>query len=467
MRIRVDSIGCRLNISEVEEMARRFASAGHRLVGPGEVADLYVFNSCAVTHVASRKSRQIIRQMRRANPQAAVVVTGCYAQLSPSDVETLGVDMIVGNDQKDHLPQIIAEAGLLTDADPVPAVDTPSFISPDLSLAEDSHTRAFIKEQDGCDNRCTFCIVTVARGVSRSRPLDDIIAEINRLVGAGYLEAVLSGVHLGSYGHDWGERRGLQKLVHTILAETDLPRLRLSSLEPWDLDADFFDLWQDKRVLPHLHLPLQSGCDATLRRMARRTNQAQFSQLAEAARAAIPDVSITTDIIVAFPGETEAEFAESIAFVEQMAFARLHIFRYSRREGTAAATMRGQISAPVAQERSRRMHLLNAALEETFRGKFVGQVMPVLWENSEPYGFGLQWSGLTGNYLRVVTHTGPEVNLRNQVIETTLVDTAPASLLGQLPSVFGGYPAGVRLELNSGEIQPTQGPTALNQYTRP
>jgi threonylcarbamoyladenosine tRNA methylthiotransferase MtaB len=426
------------------------------LVGPGELADLYVFNSCAVTHVASRKSRQIIRQMRRANPQAAVVVTGCYAQLSPAEVETLGVDLIVGNDQKDRLPHLLAEAGLLRHADPLPAVDAPSFLTPPGSLAEDSHTRAFVKVQDGCDNRCTFCIVTVARGVSRSRAVADIVAEINRLVDLGYQEAVLSGVHLGSYGHDFGDRHGLHHLVQTILAETDLPRLRLSSLEPWDLAPNFFELWRNERLLPHLHLPLQSGCDATLRRMARRTSQAQFSQLVRAARAAIPDLSITTDIIVGFPGETEAEFAESIAFVEQMAFAKLHVFRYSRREGTAAATMKGQVPAPVAQEHSQRMHTLNAELEQTFRRNFIGRSMPVLWESHEPFGFGLQWSGLTGNYLRVVTHTSPNTDLHNQVIETKLIETAPAALLGQLPASFGAYPAGVQFELIPTENLSTQ-----------
>ncbi len=298
--------------------------------------------------------------------------------------------------------------------------------------------------QDGCDNRCTFCIVTVARGVSRSRPLAEIVAEINRLAGLGYQEAVLSGVHLGSYGHDRGDSRGLQTLVQTILAETDLPRLRLSSLEPWDLDPAFFKLWQNERLQAHLHLPLQSGCDATLRRMARRTSQAQFARLVQTARAAIPDVAITTDIIVGFPGETEAEFAESLTFVEQMAFAKLHIFRYSRREGTAAATMRGQVPAPLAQERSQALHRLNATLEDTFRRQFVGRTMPVLWETHEPYGFGAQWSGLTGNYLRVTTQTNAEVNLRNQVINTHLVDTIPAALLGQLP---GSNLKSIQLEL--------------------
>ncbi len=432
MRIRVDSIGCRLNISEIEEMARRFAGAGHRLVGPGEVADLYVFNSCAVTHTAARKSRQVIRQLRRANPQAAVIVTGCYAELSPAVVEALGVDLVVGNQHKDQLPDLLAEAGFLKDADPIPAVDAASFISP-TSAVESHHTRAFIKVQDGCDNRCTFCIVTLARGAGRSRPLPQVIAEVNRLVNLGYQEAVLSGVHLGSYGHDLGDPQGLPNLVRAILTETDLPRLRLSSLEPWDLDADFFELWQDKRLLPHLHLPLQSGSDSVLRRMSRRTSQAQFSELLRAARATIPDVSITTDIIVGFPGETDSEFAESLAFVEEIEFAKLHIFRYSRRAGTMAARLKGQVPSPVVQARSRQMHGLNANLERSFRQKFLGRTMPVLWESHEPYGFGVQWSGLTGNYLRVVTQTNSQVDLRNKVIETDLVNLAPAAIQGQLP----------------------------------
>ncbi|MCB0171093.1 MAG: radical SAM protein, partial [Anaerolineae bacterium] len=266
------------------------------------------------------------------------------------------------------------------------------------------------------------------------------IEEINRLVALGYQEAVLSGVHLGSYGHDWGDEAGLRRLVQAILTETDLPRLRLSSLEPWDLNADFFHLWQNARLLPHLHLPLQSGCDETLRRMARRTSQAEFAQLVAEAQAAIPDLAITSDIIVGFPGETDEEFATSLAFVESLALAGLHIFRYSRRDGTAAAKMRGQVPSKVQQTRSRQMHTLNAHLEETFRRKFVGRTMSVLWESNEPYGFGLQWSGLTGNYLRVITQTGPDLDLRNQVIDTELVDTAPATLLGRLPESYRADP---------------------------
>ena len=436
MRIRVDSIGCRLNISEIEEMGRRFVGAGHRLVGPGDVADLYVFNTCAVTHVAARKSRQVIRQMRRANSAAKVVVTGCYAELNPQEIEVLEVDMVVGNDQKDQLPDLLAEVGWLKDAEPLPAVDGASFITPTFA-DKAGHTRAFIKVQDGCDNRCTFCIVTVARGAGRSRAVAEVIAEINRLAELGYQEAVLSGVHLGSYGHDLGDAHGLQALVRTVLAETNITRLRLSSLEPWDLGPDFFELWQNQRLLPHLHLPLQSGCDATLRRMARHTSQAQFSQLLSAARQAIPDLSITTDVIVGFPGETEAEFAESLAFVEAMAFAKLHIFRYSKREGTVAAKMKGQVPAQVTQARSQQMHTLNAQLERNFRQKFIGRSMPVLWENNEPFGFGRQWSGLTDNYLRVTTQTAPEIDLRNRIIATDLIELAPAALVGQLPPPWG------------------------------
>ncbi|MFW6198462.1 MAG: MiaB/RimO family radical SAM methylthiotransferase, partial [Acidobacteriota bacterium] len=307
MRVRVDSIGCRLNIGEMEQLARRLAAAGHRIVGPGDSADLFLFNSCAVTHVASRKSRKILRQIRRENPDAAIVATGCYAELSPERCRELGVDMLVGNADKDRLPGILTDAGLLHSGDPVPEADA----APVDDVA-DSRTRAFVKVQDGCDNRCTFCIVTRARGDGRSRPLDDVVAEIDGLVALGYREAVLSGVHLGSWGQDLDDGTDLSTLVAAILERTEIPRLRLSSLEPWDLDEEFFGLWQDPRLLPHLHLPLQSGCDLTLARMARNTTRAEFADLVDAARRAIPGVAVSTDVIVGFFGEDDAEFEDSL-----------------------------------------------------------------------------------------------------------------------------------------------------------
>jgi threonylcarbamoyladenosine tRNA methylthiotransferase MtaB len=437
MRVRLETVGCRLNISEIEGMARRFIAAGHGVVGPGEPADLCVLNTCGVTHVAARKSRQIIRHLKRANPGAGMVVTGCYAELEPDQVEALGVDLIVGNQDKDQLVELVADhwrrghpekGGLRPAADSQPSIsDLPSHY-----LYPGARTRAFVKVQDGCDNRCTFCIVTVARGAARSRPADDVIAEVQELARAGYQEIVLSGVHLGSYGHDLGDRRGLFHLVRRLLAETDVPRLRLSSLEPWDLDADFFTLWEDPRLGRHLHLPLQSGCDATLRRMARRTDTASFAALVSAARAAIPDLSVTTDVIVGFPGETEAEFAASLAFVEAMAFAKLHVFRYSPRAGTAAAMMRGQVPSDVIEGRSRRMHDLGTRLERAFRRRFLGRTMEALWETGEVNGEDLLWSGLTENYLRVSARGGP--GLRNAVTPVHLTADTPDGLLGHIVS---------------------------------
>jgi threonylcarbamoyladenosine tRNA methylthiotransferase MtaB len=420
-----------LNISEVESLARGFIAAGHRVVGSGEQADLCVLNTCAVTGIATRKSRQLARHLKRTNPGAVLVVTGCYAELEPSQVSALGVDMVVGNQDKEQIVELVT--GYVRRVRP--ALQVAEFQPSTSYLASDhlypgARTRAFVKVQDGCDNRCTFCIVTVARGAGRSRPADEVVTEVQRLIEAGYQEMVLSGVHLGSYGHDLGERRGLHRLVRRLLDETRVPRLRLSSLEPWDLDEDFFALWENPRLGRHLHLPLQSGCDAILRRMGRHTNTTSFAELVRAARTAIPDLSVTTDIMVGFPGESEAQFAESLAFAEAMAFAKLHIFRYSRRAGTAAASMPGQVQPQVIAERSRRMHTLGNKLERAFRRRFLDRTMDVLWETDEPNGDGLLWSGLTGNYLRVSTPGGP--SLRNVLTPVRLTADTPHGLVGEI-----------------------------------
>jgi threonylcarbamoyladenosine tRNA methylthiotransferase MtaB len=427
VRIRIESIGCRLNIGEMEALARQLASRGHRVVAAGELADLCVLNTCTVTSVASRKSRQILRQLKRRNPTASVVATGCYAELSPQRLHELGIDLVVGNDDKDRLAEILEERHLLSNVDPES--------DRDLETATSGRTRAFLKVQDGCDNRCTFCIVTVARGAGRSRTAATVEADVRELVATGYREVVLSGVHLGSWGQDLEPRHTITDLVRHLLTETSVERLRLSSLEPWDLEDEFFELLRDRRVLPHLHLPLQSGCDATLYRMARRTCQTDFARLVERAREACPDVSISTDVIVGFPGETDDEFADSLAFVEQTAFSKLHIFRFSARPGTRAASMPGKVPAAVATDRSRRMHELGSRLEADFQRRFVGRTVAVLWEESEPFGDGLRWSGLTDNYLRVVTETAADRDLVNSVTDTELVATLPGGLLGRIPGL--------------------------------
>jgi threonylcarbamoyladenosine tRNA methylthiotransferase MtaB len=428
MWVRLESLGCRLNTSEIEGLARQFITAGHRVVGPDEPADLCVLNTCAVTHIATRKSRQAIRQLKRSHPGAAIVVTGCYAELEAEQIAALGVDLVVGNRQKDRLVELVTQQRF--DRHSAEEEDPRALDFPAHYVYPGARTRAFIKVQDGCDNRCTFCIVTVARGKSRSRPMDEAITEVQALVAAGYQEVVLSGVHLGSYGHEEGDHQGLFHLVRRLLSETDIARLRLSSLEPWDLDADFFSLWQNPRLGRHLHLPLQSGCNATLRRMARRTNTTSFAQLVSAVRAAIPDASITTDIIVGFPGETEAEFNQSLSFVEEIAFAKLHVFRYSRRDRTAAASMPGQVSQEVMRERSHRMHTLSDRLERAFRRRFLGRTMDVLWETGEPDGQAMLWKGLTDNYLRVSALGDP--GLRNIITPAHLTAEGGDGLLGQI-----------------------------------
>jgi threonylcarbamoyladenosine tRNA methylthiotransferase MtaB len=426
MRVRLETIGCRLNIGEVDSMARALASAGHRVVGPGESADLCILNTCTVTSIASKKSRQLIRQLKRSNPGAAVVATGCDVELAPEAAHEVGVDLVVGNTDKDRLLELVATEGLLHE--PEPDLDRGILYSP----KDGARTRAFLKVQDGCNNRCTFCIVTVARGEERSIAAAEVAREIGDLVRQGYREVVLSGVHLGSYGHDLGDRRGLHHLVEAILEETTVPRLRLSSLEPWDLDPDFFELFSDPRLLPHLHLPLQSGCDATLKRMARRTTRKEYAALVDAARKIVPDISISTDVIVGFPGETDDEFEKSRGFVEEMAFSRLHIFRYSRREGTPAATMPGQVRGPVSSERSRRLHELGADLERRFNSRFVGRRFEVLWETAEDLGPSLRWGGLTPNYIRVSTETDTETDLLNTITPTIITEVVPGGGVGRI-----------------------------------
>ncbi len=407
MKVYLETLGCRLNEAEIEAMARGFAD--HEIVQQPEGADLVVINTCAVTADAARTSRNRIRAFNRASPNAQIVVTGCYSQLAPDAVRAMpGVTVVVDNLQKDRLvPIVLHEPAEPMDAEPLNLQYRPG---------THGHTRAFVKVQDGCDNLCTFCITRVARGPGRSRAVGEIVAEINAMSVAGYREAVLTGVQIGSYSERAG---GLTDLLRTLLAETDIPRLRISSLEPWDLDAAFFRLWENPRLLPHLHLPLQSGCDATLRRMLRRTDQTGYRALVEMARGIIPDLALSTDVIVGFPGETDAEFAISRAFIEEMGFMRLHVFPYSPRPGTAAARMRGQVEPQVAKARGEILRGISAQGERAHLARLAGCTESVLWESV--IGATEQgWinTGLTRTYARAYW-TGPRV-LTNEVTRVRL-----------------------------------------------
>ena len=396
MRVHLRTLGCRLNQSEIDTMARQFQQQGHEVVDDPAQADRVVVNTCAVTNEATASSRKLVRELARANQQAEITVTGCYAQIAPEEIQVLpGVSRIVDNANKDRLVELMTGT-------PVEPFDREPFERENAVRGAGGRTRAFVKVQDGCDNACTFCVTTIARGAGRSRPQDEVIEEIRYLHDIGYQEAVLTGVHLGSYGHDLGKPNGLVELVRAILGETDIPRLRLSSLEPWDLSPSFFDLWRDARLCRHLHLPLQSGCDATLKRMLRWTNQQQFRALVQAARERIAGVSITTDMIVGFPGETDEEFAISEAFVREMQFAGLHVFRYSRRPGTAAARMRGHVAEAVKKARSARLRALAADLEQQYAQQFAGSTLEVLWEQiTGATEAGFVNVGYTDNYIKV------------------------------------------------------------------
>jgi threonylcarbamoyladenosine tRNA methylthiotransferase MtaB len=416
MDVYLDFLGCRLNQSELEDLARRFRAAGCRVVDQPAQADVCVVNTCVVTAQAERKSRHLLRSLHRDNPEARIAAVGCHASLSPDELAGFeGVAWIIPNDEKERTVEIVGAV-----ADPAPGWGGEG------PVVTDFRTRAFVKVQEGCDNHCTYCIVRNLRGPARSRPLADVVGEVRDQVAAGRREAVLTGINLGAYGRDLGLEHGLADLVTALLERTDIPRLRLSSLEPWDVDLRLLDLWSDPRLCRQLHLPLQSGCDAVLRRMGRRITCDEFARLAEAARARIPDLALTTDILVGFPGETAAAFERSLAFVERMDFARLHVFPFSPRPGTPAAKMEDQVPLETRRERARRMRQLGARLARRFRERFVGREMEVLWEHHRADG---TWSGLTDNYLRVVA-PGPE-DLYNRVTRTRLVRLEKGHFIGE------------------------------------
>lgn len=445
MRVYLDSVGCRLNQAEIEAYARQFRQGGHSLVASPELADLVVINTCAVTAAAASDSRQKVRQAGGKTPaespgkngngaekkRPAVVVTGCWSTLRPREAAGLpGVLRVVPNATKDRLVADLLGAPLDEfEREPLQRIPIPG---------ARLRTRAFIKVQDGCDNRCAFCVTALARGKSCSREAHEVIADIQYALTAGSMdstmavkEAVLSGVHLGSWGQDLQPRQELGDLLALILKETDLPRLRLSSLEPWDLDGDFFELWQNPRLCRHLHLPLQSGCAHTLERMQRKTSPGAFAGLVQTARKMIPGLAVTTDIIVGFPGETEGEFEDSLRFVQQMEFAGGHVFSYSPRPGTSASRMPDQVQAEVRKQRSRWMREALEASAQAYRQQFVGQALPVLWESAVSLGpQGWELSGLTDNYLRV--HAIAEEGMRNQVTRVFLMGLSEGHINGSI-----------------------------------
>ncbi|MEC4750346.1 tRNA (N(6)-L-threonylcarbamoyladenosine(37)-C(2))-methylthiotransferase MtaB [Methylomicrobium sp. Wu6] len=427
MLVHLQTLGCRLNEAELETWAQDFQRSGHQITTKPEAAQLIVLNSCAVTQDAARKSRQLIRRIHRDNPQAKLVVSGCYATLNQQQAESeMGVDLVIGNQDKDKLVEKTLSELNLTSM-PAQATEPGEF-----SLFTRGRQRAFVKVQDGCRYRCTFCIVTVARGEEKSRPIEAIIEEINTLHGQGIAEVVLTGVHLGGYGSDQG--CNMADLIQAILAQTDIPRIRLGSLEPWELTDSFFELFDNPRLMPHLHLPLQSGSDSVLRRMARRCKTQEFTAIIERLRQQIPHFNVTTDIIVGFPGETEEEWQESLDFIKKTGFGHIHIFTYSRREGTKAATLPGQVNNAIKKQRSAVLHRLAEDMRQKFYQDNLEREFPVLWEGySEACGEDRhRVFGYTPNYLKVGCIVSRDRTIENQVIHARLTETGQNWITGKL-----------------------------------
>lgn len=411
LNIHLKALGCRLNEAELEGWALEFQQAGHTLVTEPLGADLTVLNTCAVTQEAVRKSRKTINRLRRENPTGKMVVSGCFVSTGESgSAAELGVDMLIDNKHKDQLVKRV------NDQWQIPIMPEGATLPTESALFARNRQRAFIKIQDGCRYRCSYCIVTIARGNEQSRSINDICDQINKLHLSGIQEIVLTGVHVGGYGSDIDTN--LSSLVTQILAETSVPRIRFASVEPWDLGDNFFGLFENRRLMPHMHLPIQSGSDTVLRRMSRRCHTSEFMALVNQAKELYPQFNITTDVIVGFPGETQSEWQQTVDFVNAVKFGHIHIFSYSPRAGTKAAMMSDKIDDATKKNRSRELHEIAKVHKQLFMESQLNSQSNVLWESASANVPGLHY-GYTENYTRVAT-TNPTAELSNTITRCRL-----------------------------------------------
>ncbi len=429
------TLGCKLNQADSQALARELLAQGCQVIDRPAPADALIINACSVTHVADRKSRHLVRLARRLAPEATVVLTGCYEQDGGRDLgQRLGADWLVANADKAAIAQRLLrhwqEQGRLG--------RSPTTIEPGDGL----RTRAFIKIQEGCNEACAFCIVPRARGREKTVAIRDVAAQVLARQAEGAKEVVLTGSQLGNYGRDLGLCQGLKDLLAALLTETSIPRLRLSSLQAQDISKDLLRLWQNRRLCCHFHLPLQSGSDRILAAMRRRYTVDQFRQAVALIRRSLPDVAITTDIIVGFPGEGDEDFQRTHDVCQELAFAAIHVFPYSRRPGTVAALAKEQVPHAIKRQRLERMLQLARTSADAFRARFRGRTLDVLWEEARARQEGRPplWRGLTDNYLRVYTcaEKGSAsgqwagVDLANRLTATRLAEPLGDGLWGEL-----------------------------------
>ena len=422
MKIFLDSIGCRLNQSEIEKIAAGLRDAGHIVVGDASDADMAIVNTCAVTAAACADSRKIIRRIANSECKE-IYATGCYATIDPLAVT--GLPAVVGlykNDKKNRIVSDLINKHLISSSLPNIRIPLPG---------KKRRTRAFIKVKDGCDNRCTFCITRIARGKSRSQTEDEIMNDVEAALLGGVKEIVLTGANLGSWGKDLGNKFTLPKLINNIILKYSPDRIRLSSLEPWDINESYFPIFNHPAFTRHLHLPLQAGSDVVLRRMGRKMLTDEFKTLVNRIRSHISEIAITTDVMVGFPGETKSDFEESLFFVKGMNFSGGHVFRFSARPGTAAERFDHLVPELEKKIRSKQMRQVIFESEIEYKKKFIDRKVSVLWEKTEKLGNGdFLLSGLTGNYLRVKAMANED--LQNMISNVYIEEVKETHLFGKI-----------------------------------
>ncbi len=401
------TLGCKVNQYETEAMEELFVKRGYTVVSPEEEADIYVINTCTVTNLGDRKSRQFIRRAKKINENSIVAAVGCYSQIAPEEVAKIeGVDIIIGNTDKDKIVDLCEEAKVERKKINIVKNIRQYKEFENLNIEEvSSKTRAYMKIQDGCNQYCSYCIIPYARGPIRSRKLEDILSEAKRLAEAGFKEVILTGIHVASYGKDFGDLDLLDVLEEVNKIE-GIERIRLSSMEPTFIDETFMKRAVNiGKLCDHFHLSLQSGSDTVLKRMNRKYTTKEYKEIVDLIRKYMPKAGITTDIIVGFPGETDEEFNETYDFVRDIGFSRIHVFKYSPRKGTPASKMDKQIHGDVKHERSESLIALGNELMDRFHSQFIGQVVDVLFEE-EKKGF---YEGYTTNYIRVKAEANDDI----------------------------------------------------------
>lgn len=411
------NLGCKVNAYETEAMQHLLEEAGYEIVPFTQKADVYVINTCSVTNMADRKSRQMLHKAKKNNPDSIVVAAGCYVQTSEKEVlNDLSVDIVIGNDRKHDLVRLLEEYSLDSVSDTVDDINDGKHDFEEFFIDQTKeHTRAFIKVQDGCNQFCSYCIIPYARGRVRSRRFENVIAEVERLAANGFKEVVLTGIHLSSYGVDFEEDTGLLELIQAVNAVKGIERIRLGSLEPKIVTEHFAsELSKLDKICPHFHLSLQSGCDATLKRMNRKYTTKEYERGCELLRKYFVHPAITTDVIVGFPGETEKEFAQTKAYLEHIHFYEMHIFKYSKRKGTLAAVMPDQIDEQIKAARSEKLIALGHDMSKEFRKFYIGKNEEVLFEEKAVIGDKEYFVGYTKEYVKVAMKT--DENLENQIV---------------------------------------------------